>query len=77
MRPQSPKEKLSRIYGAQVFVNDYSTTVLAAKCMLTPMSILCILDFYAFFLFGLPWFHQLKRTRDYTIRADLKPSLKN
>ncbi len=33
-------------YGAPVFAPDYSTTVLAAKIVLTLMSILYILDLY-------------------------------
>ncbi len=32
--------------GAPVFTPDYSSIVLAAKCELIPMSILCILDIY-------------------------------
>ncbi len=36
-----------QIHVAPVFAPDYSAIVLAAKmCFLTPMSILCIFDFY-------------------------------
>ena len=33
-------------YGAPIFTPDYSATVLAAKMLPTPTSILCKLDFY-------------------------------
>ncbi len=47
MKPQSYKEKnKADTYGAPIFAPDNSATILAAKCVPTPMSIPSILDFY-------------------------------
>jgi hypothetical protein len=46
IKPQSPKEKISRYLCSNGFAPDCSATILAAKCVLTPMSIPSIIDFY-------------------------------
>jgi hypothetical protein len=41
-----PRKNKVEIYGTIVFAPDDSATVLTAKMCITPMIILCILDFY-------------------------------